>query len=79
MSRKRIMASEDSATLLLPREILDALGVTDGDEIDVSVTDRTLTLRSLDEAARARKISEVTDAVFERRRTVYEELAKGAE
>ena len=79
MSRKRIMTSEDSATLRLPREILDAMGVSDGDEIDVSVTGRTLTLRSLDEAERARKIGATTEAVFERRRAAYEELAKGAE
>jgi len=73
------MASEDSATLLLPQEILDAMGVNDGDEIDVSVTDRTLILRSLDEAERARKMGVATDAVFERRGAAYEELAKGAE
>ena len=79
MSRKRIMASEDSATLLLPREILDAMGVNDGDEIDVSVTDRTLTLRSLDEAERARRLGAATESVFERRKAAYEELAKGAE
>ena len=79
MSRKRIMASEDSATLLLPQEILDAMGVNDGDEIDVSVTGGTLTLRSLVEAERARKLGAATEAVFERRRAAYEELAKGAE
>ena len=79
MSRKRIMASEDSATLLLPQEILDAMGVHNGDEIDVSVTDGTLTLRSLDEAERARKLGAATEAVFERRRAAYEELAKGAD
>jgi hypothetical protein len=37
MSRKRITASEDPTTLLLPREILDMMGVGDGDEVDVSV------------------------------------------
>jgi antitoxin component of MazEF toxin-antitoxin module len=79
MSRKRIMASDDSATVLLPQEILDVMGVSDGDEIDVSVTGRTLTLRSLVEAERARKIGAAADAVFERRRAAYEELAKGAE
>jgi len=79
MSRKRIMASEDSATLLLPQEILDAMGVNDGDEIDVSVTGATLTLRSLDEAERARKLGAATEAVFERRRAAYIELAEGAE
>lgn len=79
MSRKRIMASEDSATLLLPQEILDALGVNDGDEIDVSVADGTLTLRSLDEAERARKLAAATEGVLKRRSAVFEELAKGAE
>ena len=79
MSRKRIMASEDSATLLLPQEILNAMGVNDGDEIDVSVTDGTLTLRSLGEAERARKLGAATEAVFERRKAAYEELAKGVE
>lgn len=79
MSRKRIMGSEDSATLLLPQEILDAMGVNDGDEIDVSVSDGTLILRSLDEAERARKFSDAAEAVLKRRRAAYEELAKGAE
>ena len=79
MSRKRITASENPATLLLPQEMLEKMGVNDGDEIDVSVVDRTVILRSLDEAERAAKISAATEAVFERRRSAYEELAKGAE
>ena len=79
MSRKRITASENPATLLLPQEMLDMMGVNDGDEIDVSIVDRTLILRSLDEAERAQKIGAATENVFERRRSAYEELAKGAE
>ncbi len=79
MSRKKITASENSATLLLPQDILDMMGVNDGDEIDVSVVDRTLILRPLDEAERAQKIETATKNVFERRRSAYEELAKGAE
>ncbi|MGA9997764.1 MAG: AbrB/MazE/SpoVT family DNA-binding domain-containing protein [Pyrinomonadaceae bacterium] len=79
MSRKRISASEDSAALTLPQEILDMIGVNDGDEVDVSVVDRTLILRPLDEAERAQKIEATTREVFERRRSAYEELAKGAE
>jgi antitoxin component of MazEF toxin-antitoxin module len=79
MSRKRITASENPATLLLPQELLDTLGVNDGDEIDISIVDRTLILRSLDEAERARKIGAAAESVFERRRSAFEELAKGAE
>lgn len=56
MPRKRIAASENSTTLLLPQELLDKMGVDDGDEIDVLVVDRTLVLRSLDEAELTQKI-----------------------
>ncbi len=79
MSRKRIMAAGDSSTVVLPKEVLDMMGVKAGDEIDLSVVDRTLIVRSLDEVERARKIDDITDAVFERRKSVYEELAKGSE
>lgn len=79
MSRKRVAASENPATLSVPREMLETLGVSDGDEVDVSIVGRTLILRSLDEAERARAVAGATDRVFERRRSAYEELAGGAE
>jgi antitoxin component of MazEF toxin-antitoxin module len=79
VSRKRITASENQTTLLLPQELLNTLGVDAGDEIDVSVVDRTLILRSVEEAERAQKIEAVTKSIFDRRKTAYEELAKGAE
>jgi len=78
MSRQRIAASEDSA-LLVPREILERIGVDDGDEIDVSVIDRTVILRPLDEASRAETVAEITKSLFERRHDAYEELAKGTD
>ncbi|MGH9901507.1 MAG: AbrB/MazE/SpoVT family DNA-binding domain-containing protein [Pyrinomonadaceae bacterium] len=79
MSRRKITAAGDSAALLLPQEVLDQMGVGIGDEIDMTVVDRTLILRPPDEAERARKIDAAADAVFARRQGAYEELAKGAE
>lgn len=79
MSRKRITSDERSATLELSQEILDALGVAVGDEVDLSVVDRTLILRPLDEMERAHAIEAATKATFERRQSAYEELAKGAD
>jgi antitoxin component of MazEF toxin-antitoxin module len=79
VSHKRITASENQTTLLLPQELLNTLGVDAGDEIDVSVVDRTLILRSVEEAERAQKIEAATKSVFNRRKTAYEELAKGIE
>lgn len=79
MSRKRITTAGDSATVLLPQERLDLMGVAAGDEVDVSVVDGTLIVRSLAEAERAQQIAAATQSVLERRQSAYEELAKGAE
>ena len=78
MSRKRLAMSDDSAAILLPREVLDEMGVLEGDEVDVSVSDGMLIMRPLD-AERARKIDDATNAVFERRDTAYKKLAEGVE
>ena len=79
MSRKRITISENSVSLPLPQELLDAMGIADGDEVDISVVDRTVILRPIDDSERARTIEDVTNSVFERRKSAYEELAKGVE
>ena len=79
MARKRITVSENATTLLLPQEVLDQMGVVDGDEVDVSIVDRTLILMPLDEVERAQKLGTATESVFQRRKSAYQELAKGVE
>ena len=79
MSRKRIDVSKDSTAIILPQDVLDQLGINAGDEVDMSVVDGTLILRPLDEVERAHRIEEATDTVFERRKSAYEQLAKGIE
>lgn len=78
MSRKRIATSQDSTAILLPQEVLDEMGVREGDEVDVSVSDGTLLMRPLS-AKRARKLEDATKAVFERRSDAYKKLAEGVE
>jgi antitoxin component of MazEF toxin-antitoxin module len=79
MSRERITAVGESAALLLPKDVLDKLGIAIGDEVELSLVNRTLILQPLDEADRARKLAAVTDTVFERRQSAYTRLAQGAE
>lgn len=79
MSRRRIIASGESPAILLPQDILDEMGLSIGDEVDLTIVDRDLVLRRVDEAERGRMIQESTDAVLERRKSAYERLAKGAE
>ena len=79
MSRERITAVGESAALLLPKDVLDKLGIAIGDEVELSLIDRTLILQPLDEADRAQKLETVTKTVFERRQSAYTRLAQGAE
>jgi antitoxin component of MazEF toxin-antitoxin module len=79
MSRERITAVGESAALLLPKDALDKLGIAIGDEVELSLVNRTLILQPLDEADRARKLAAVTETVFEKRQSAYTRLAQGAE
>ena len=79
MSRERITVVGESAALLLPKDILDKLGIAIGDEVELSLIDRTLILQPLDEADRAQQLATVTQAVFARRQSAYARLALGTE
>ena len=79
MSRERITAVGESATILLPKEVLDKLGIASGDEVELSLIDRTLMLQPLDEANRAQQLAAITKAVFARRQRAYTQLAQGPE
>lgn len=79
MSRRRIIASGEEAALLLPPETLDKMGLSIGDEVDLSVEDGALVVRPLNESTRAQRIEEVTGEVFERRQNAYRRLAEGVE
>jgi antitoxin component of MazEF toxin-antitoxin module len=79
MSHERIIAVDESAALILPKDVLDKLGIAVGDEVELSLIDRTLIVQPLAEADRAQKLEEVIKTVFERRQSAYARLAQGAE
>ena len=79
MSRERITTSEGSAAVRLPKKILEGMGIDVGDEVEMSLVERTLMVRPLDNAERAREIEAAAKNVLERRKSAYEELAKGAD
>src|SRR5712691_7896052 len=77
MSRERITAVGETAALLLPKDVLDKLGIAIGDEVELSLIDRTLMLHPLDEAARGQQLAAITITVFARRQHAYTKLAQG--
>jgi len=68
---------DQRSSVALPPEALDALGVEAGAELELEIVGRALVVRSLEEARRSRKFMNAFDSVLARRRTAYEELAKG--
>jgi antitoxin component of MazEF toxin-antitoxin module len=71
-------ASENSIAVIFPAEELENLGISAGDEIEVTKEGNALVLRSVEEAERKQKIKAATEEVFNRWDKVFTELAKGA-
>ncbi len=76
---KSQIISENLITITFPAETLQNLGISGGDEIDVTATENALILRSNAEAERSRKIKNATEKVFDRWDKVFVELAKGTD
>jgi antitoxin component of MazEF toxin-antitoxin module len=55
------------------------MGMSSGDEVELSIEEGAVILRPLDAATRAQKLAESTDAVLEQRQSAYEQLAEGIE
>jgi antitoxin component of MazEF toxin-antitoxin module len=67
------------SSVALPAEALTALGVEVGAELDVEIVGRAIVVRSVDEAQRSREFMTSFESILTRRRSAYEELAKGAD
>jgi antitoxin component of MazEF toxin-antitoxin module len=76
MSR-RITTIDAAASVALPPEAVDALGVEAGGELDVEIVGRALVVRSVDEARRSRDFIDTFESVLKKRRKAYEQLAEG--
>ena len=79
MLRKRITTVGNSAALVLSRDLLKLMDIEVGDEVEISVIDRALVLRSVADVARAEKLKRTVDDVFKRRKTLLTRLAAGIE
>ena len=74
--RKKITASGNSAALVVPREFLAQMGVKVGDEVELTMKDRTLVVRPVAQVARDEKVQAAADDVFRRRRSALKRLAE---
>jgi len=68
---------DQAASVSLPPEALEALGVEIGAELDVEIIGRAVVVRSVEEAGRSRDFINAFESILEKRRSAYDELAKG--
>ena len=79
MLTKKITQLGNSAAIVLPKDILAMMNLGIGDEVELSLIDKTLTVKPLSEKERQHKVKQAANKVFERRKSMLEFLAKGAD
>jgi antitoxin component of MazEF toxin-antitoxin module len=75
--RRRITTSGNSAALVLSQDLLGLMGIGTGDEVDISLVDRTLVVRPVSAAERSAKVQKAIDEVFRRDAGLLRRLAEG--
>jgi antitoxin component of MazEF toxin-antitoxin module len=75
MPQLTIVPHGDTAAVVLPAAILEAIGLQVGDVVEATVRERELILRPVEDAARHRLLDEITRKIIERRRDAYQRLA----
>ena len=78
MANQKVMTLEDPAGLLITKELLERIGVSAGDKVEIKITDRALTVRPLLETEREKVMDEAMESLMERRQKLFERLAEGA-
>lgn len=74
---KTFTTLDQHSSVPLPPEALDALGIEAGAELEVQIVGRALVVRSVEEARRSTEFISTFESILFKRRTAYEELAKG--
>jgi antitoxin component of MazEF toxin-antitoxin module len=75
MTQITIVSHGDGAAVVLPKTILESIGVHVGDTVEVTVSEQRVILRPLDEAERQRLVADLTQEVLDRRCDAYRRLA----
>jgi len=74
---KRITTLDDAASVSLPPEAVEALGVDAGGELDIEIVGSALIVRSVENAQHSHEFADIFESILRRRRKAYEHLAEG--
>jgi len=79
MTDEHVMTLENPEGLLITPELLGQIGVRIGDKVEIKITGRALTVRTINETEQETVMDEVMESLMERRQKLYERLAEGAQ
>jgi antitoxin component of MazEF toxin-antitoxin module len=77
MTQQKITTVNNQPALLLSAEILEQLGIAIGEEVDITLVDQTLVVRSPVAALREQRVEALIQRLLERRSKIYAALAEG--
>ncbi len=75
MTQLTIVSHENSAAVVLPAALMESIGLRIGDVLEVTLSERQLILRPVEDKVRQQLVEEITRELFERRRDAYQRLA----
>jgi putative addiction module antidote len=79
MLTKKITQLGNSAAIVLPKDILALMNIGIGDEVELSLNDKTLVVKPLTEKARQELFDSALKTVMTERKELLERLAKGVD
>jgi putative addiction module antidote len=79
MLTKKITQLGNSAAIVLPKDILALMNLSIGDEVELSLNDKTLLIKPLTEKARQELFEPALKTVMVERKELLERLAKGVD
>jgi antitoxin component of MazEF toxin-antitoxin module len=74
---KQVIAIDNSASLPLSEEIMEALGLETGAKVSLEIVGHTLIVRSVEESQRSEEFAQTFQSILNRRKSAYEQLAEG--
>jgi putative addiction module antidote len=79
MLTKKITSLGNSAAIVLPKDILALMGLGIGDEVELSINEKSLVVKPLSEKARQELFETALRTVMVERKELLENLAKGVD
>jgi putative addiction module antidote len=79
MLTKKVTQLGNSAAIVLPKDILAMMNIGIGDEVELSLVDKSLVVKPLTEKARQELFQIALQSVMVERKDLLERLAKGVD